>query len=55
MPEMMVPIFPDDVVELNPNLAVGKADGRVTYCHAMMPVFTHGENDIRSLQMITSR
>jgi len=55
MPQMMLPIFPDDVVELNANLAVRKADGRVTYFNAMMPVFTHDENDIRSFQMITSQ
>lgn len=52
---MMLPIFPDDVVYLNPNLAVRKEDGRVTYFNAMMPVFSHDENDIQSFQLITSQ
>ncbi len=55
MPQMMLPIFPDDVVYLNPNLAVRKEDGRVTYFNAMMPVFSHDENDIPSFQLITSQ
>lgn len=55
MPQMMLPIFPDDVVYLNPNLAVRKDNGRITYFNAMMPVFSHDENDIRSFQLITSQ
>jgi len=55
MPQMMLPIFPDDVVYLNANLAVRKDNGRVTYFNGMMPVFTHDESDIQSFQMITSQ
>jgi predicted transcriptional regulator len=55
MPQMMLPIFPDDVVYLNSSLAVRKVDGQVTYFNGMMPVFKHEENDIQSFQMITSQ
>jgi hypothetical protein len=55
MPQMMLPIFPDDVIYLSPDLAVKKQDGRIVYFNGMMPVFTHDENDIQSFQMITSQ
>ncbi|MCI0553717.1 MAG: hypothetical protein L0287_22445 [Anaerolineae bacterium] len=55
MPQMMLPIFPDDVVYLNSNLAVRKESGQITYFNGMMPVFTHAEDDIESFQMITSQ
>jgi hypothetical protein len=55
MPQMMLPIFPDDVVYLNSNLAVRKENGQIIYFNGMMPVFTHAEDDIESFQMITSQ
>ena len=55
MPQLMLPIFPDDVVYLNQNLAVGKENGQITYFNGMMPVFTHAEDDTESFQMITSQ
>jgi hypothetical protein len=55
MPQMMLPIFPDDVVYLNSHLAVRREDGQVTYFNGMMPVFTHDESDIQSFQMITAQ
>ena len=55
MPQMMLPIFPDDAVDLSPNLAVRKENGQVTYFNGVMPVFTHAEDDIQSFQMITSQ
>jgi hypothetical protein len=54
MPQMMLPIFPDDVVYLNSDLAVRKDNGQVTYFNGMMPIFTHAEDDVESFQMITS-
>lgn len=55
MPQMMLPIFPDGVIDLNGELAVKKEDGLVVYFNGMMPVFSHDENDIQSFQMITSQ
>ena len=55
MPQMMLPIFPDDVVYLNPTLAVRKDNGQITYFNGTMPVFTHDEDDTQSFQMITSQ
>jgi len=55
MPQMMMPIFPDDVIDINESLAVKKERGMVVFFNGMMPVFTHGEDDIDSFQMITSQ
>ncbi len=55
MPQMMLPIFPDGVVDLGPDLAVQKEDGQVVYFNGMMPVFMHDEDDVQSFQMITSQ
>jgi transposase-like protein len=55
MPQMMLPIFPEGVVDLSPDLAVRKEAGQIVYFNGMMPVFTHDESDIQSFQMITSQ
>jgi len=55
MPQIQLPIFPDGVTEISPNLAFEKRDGRVTYFHGLFPVFVHDEADIRTFRMITSQ
>lgn len=55
MPQMMLPIFPAGVTEINDKLAFKKEDGVVTYFSATMPVFQHSETDIASFKMIASQ
>jgi Helix-turn-helix domain len=55
MPQVMLPIFPDGVVHLSPDLAVRKEGSQVVYFNGMMPVFTHEEEDVKSFKMITSQ
>ena len=55
MPQMMLPIFPAGVTEINDKLAFKKEDGVVTYFSATMPVFHHSENDIASFKMMVRR
>lgn len=55
MPQMQLPIFPNGVTHITPELAVKKRDGRVTYFNGQMPVFIHDETDIKSFRMITSQ
>ena len=55
MPQMVLPIFPEGCTHITPALTFARKDGRVTYFHGLMPVFTHDENDIRSFRMITSQ
>lgn len=55
MPQMLLPIFPAGVTEINDKLAFKKEDGVVTYFSATMPVFHHDETDIPSFKMIVSQ
>lgn len=55
MPQIQLPIFPNGVTYITPELAVKKKDGRVTYFNGHMPVFIHDEKDIKSFRMITSQ
>lgn len=55
MPQMMLPIFPAGVTEINERLAFKTDDGVVTYFTGTMPVFHHAESDICSFKMIVSQ
>ena len=55
MPQMMLPIFPAGVTEINDKLAFKNENGVVTYFSATMPVFQHSETDIASFKMIVSQ
>ena len=55
MPQMHLPFFPDGVEHITSELAFQKKDGQVTYFNGHMPVFIHGEDDIRTFRMITAQ
>ena len=55
MPQMLLPIFPAGVTEINDKLAFKSEDGVVTYFSATMPVFHHAEDDIPTFKMIVSQ
>lgn len=55
MPQMVLPIFPKGSTKITADLTFEARDGRVTYFHGLMPVFTHATDDIRSFRMITSQ
>jgi transposase-like protein len=55
MPQLQLPIFPEGVAHITPELAVQKADGQVTYFNGSMPVFGHAEQDVATFRMITSQ
>lgn len=55
MPQMLLPIFPAGVTEINDKLAFRNEDGIVTYFNATMPVFQHAADDVSSFKMITSQ
>ena len=54
MPQRQLPLFPQGVTHITPELAFMKEDGRVTYFNGHMPVFIH-ENDRATFRMITSQ
>lgn len=55
MPQAQLPLFPEGVEHITSELAVQKADGRVTYFNGSMPIFSHDEKDLASFRMITSQ
>jgi transposase-like protein len=55
MPQIQLPIFPSDSVEINNILAFKKENGTVTYFNGSMPIFSHAEADLKSFRMIMSQ
>jgi hypothetical protein len=55
MPQLQLPIFPAGVTEINSQIAVQKDGGTVYYIHGHLPVFHHGEKDVRGFRMFTSQ
>jgi hypothetical protein len=55
MPQIQLPIFPSDSVEINNILAFKKENGTVTYFNGSMAVFSHAETDLQSFHMIMSQ
>lgn len=55
MPQMQMPIFPPDSVEINNILSFKKENGTITYFNGSMPVFSHAEADLKSFRMIMSQ
>ncbi len=52
---MQLPVFPAGVTEINHGIAVQKEAGSVCYIYGHLPVFQHGEQDVRSFRMFTSQ
>lgn len=55
MPQILLPLFPAGVTEINDKLAFKNEDGVITYFNATMPVFQHAEGDLQSFKMIVSQ
>ena len=55
MPQILLPLFPAGVTEINDKLAFKNESGVVTYFNATMPVFQHAEDDLQSFKMIMSQ
>ena len=55
MSQLQLPMFPAGVTEITNQLAFKKENGEIVYFNGHLPVFTHGEKDLRSFRMITSQ
>lgn len=55
MPQLQLPIFPDGLTSINEDLGFQRQDGQVVYFHGLLPVFQHGEKDLRSFRLFTSQ
>jgi hypothetical protein len=55
MPQLQLPLFADGLTSINDNIAFQREGAQVVYFHGMMPVFQHGEKDVKSFRMFTSQ
>lgn len=55
MAQLQLPIFPAGTKEINPDIGVQCAEGKVVYLHGHLPVFQHDENDLKSFRLFTSQ
>lgn len=55
MPQMLLPIFPDDIKLINSLLGFVKKDSYVYYFNGQMPIFHHPEDDLQSFKMFVSQ
>ena len=55
MPQLQLPIFPDGLSSLTEDLAFQREEGKVVYFHGLLPIFQHGEKDLKSFRMFTSQ
>ena len=55
MAQLQLPVFPQGVTQLSSDLGVSCREGRVSYFYGTLPVFTHGDKDVKSFRMFTSQ
>jgi DNA invertase Pin-like site-specific DNA recombinase len=55
MAQLQLPMFPQGLTSITEDLAFQQEDGRVVYFHGLLPVFQHGEKDLKSFRMYTSQ
>lgn len=55
MPQMLLPIFPEEATSINHLLGFCRKDDMVYYFNGMMPIFSHHVDDLRSFRLITSQ
>lgn len=55
MPQLQLPMFPAGTKEINHDVGVQCADGKVVYLHGHLPVFQHDEKDLKSFRFFTSQ
>jgi hypothetical protein len=55
MAQLQLPVFPLGVTQLSEDLGVVCRDGQVSYFYGTLPVFKHGERDVKSFRLFTSQ
>lgn len=55
MPQLLLPIFPDEIKLINSLIGFIKKDGYVYYFNGQMPIFHHSVDDINSFKMFVSQ
>jgi hypothetical protein len=55
MAQLQLPVFPEGVTLLSPELGVCCRDDRVSYFYGTLPVFSHESKDVKSFRLFTSQ
>ena len=55
MAQLQLPVFPEGVTQLSPDLVVCCREGRVSYFYGTLPVFNHDAKDVKSFRLFTSQ
>jgi len=55
MPQVQLPIFPEDVLYINSNIGVQTEGNNVYYFNGMMPFQHHNKDDYKSFRYVTSQ
>jgi transposase len=55
MPQTLLPIFPSEAIPINELISFCRRDGTIYYFHGALPIFTHGESDMKAFRMYTSQ
>jgi transposase-like protein len=55
MPQLQLPIFPPDTIEISQCISFKKEAGNVTYFNGSLPIFSHDEKDVKAFRVITSQ
>ena len=55
MPQLQLPIFPDQCTPITPELAFQRCEDTVVYINGHLPVFSHAVDDIASFRFFTSQ
>jgi len=55
MPQMLLPIFPEEIKLINSLIGFVKKDNYVYYFNGQMPIFHHPEDDLNSFKMFVSQ
>jgi hypothetical protein len=55
MPQIQLPIFPDQCTLITAELAFQRCEDTVVYFNGFMPVFSHAADDLASFRLFTSQ
>jgi hypothetical protein len=55
MAQLQLPLFRDGLIAITEDLTFQREGGQVVYFHGLLPVFQHGEKDLRTFRMYTSQ
>jgi len=55
MPQIQLPLFPEEFTDINRTISFQKRNGRVYYFHYLSPIYSHEEGDMQSFRYITSQ